>query len=83
MRDSRVSWRNAHKPKAIAKLVELLSQVLNGEVQQFYYEASYVLYRQLLALGQTCQVVASSLMPKKPGETGQIESSWQNASGNC
>jgi transposase len=28
----------------------------------------YGLYRQLLALGHDCQVVAPSLIPRKPGE---------------
>ena len=38
----------------------------------FCYEAGpcgYVVYRQLLELGHDCQVVAPSLIPKKPGES--------------
>jgi len=61
----------ANRPKAVAKLVARLSQEFNGEVLLFCYEAGpcgYVLYRQLLELGQDCQVVAPSLIPKKPGE---------------
>ena len=61
----------ANKPKAVAKLVKRLSQEFNGEVLLFCYEAGpcgYVLYRQLLELGQDCQVVAPSLIPKKPGD---------------
>jgi transposase len=61
----------ANNPKAIAKLVERLSGEFNGEVLLFCYEAGpcgYVLYRQLLRLGQDSQVVAPSLIPKKPGE---------------
>ena len=44
---------------------------------QSCYEAGpcgYGLYRQLIALGRDCQVVAPSLMPRKPGgrvKTGQ------------
>jgi transposase len=60
-----------NNPKAIAKLVERLSGEFNGEVLLFCYEAGpcgYVLYRQLLRLGQDSQVVAPSLIPKKPGE---------------
>ena len=40
-------------------------------VDKHRYEAGpcgYGLYRQLLALGHDCQVVAPSLIPKKPGE---------------
>ena len=61
----------ANKPKAVAKLVERLSREFNGEVLLFCYEAGpcgYGLYRQLLALGHDCEVVAPSLIPKKPGE---------------
>lgn len=61
----------ANKPKAVAKLVERLSREFDGEVLLFCYEAGpcgYGLYRQLLELGHDCQVVAPSLIPKKPGE---------------
>jgi transposase len=60
-----------NKPKAVAKLVERLNREFAGEVLLFCYEAGpcgYGLYRQLLALGHDCQVVAPSLIPKKPGE---------------
>jgi transposase len=66
------SWGEiANKPKAVAKLVERLNREFEGEVLLFCYEAGpcgYGLYRQLLALGHDCQVVAPSLIPKKPGE---------------
>ena len=61
----------ANKPKTVAKLVERLNQEFNGEVLLFCYEAGpcgYGLYRQLLGLGHDCQVVAPSLIPKKPGD---------------
>jgi len=61
----------ANKPKTVAKLVERLNQEFDGEVLLFCYEAGPCgdgLYRQLLALGHDCQVVAPSLIPKKPGE---------------
>ena len=61
----------ANRPQAVAKLVDRLSQEFEGELLQFCYEAGpcgYGLYRQLLELGQDCQVVAPSLIPKKPGE---------------
>jgi transposase len=61
----------ANRPKAVAKLVARLSKEFDGGVLLFCYEAGpcgYVLYRQLLELGHDCQVVAPSLIPKKPGE---------------
>jgi transposase len=61
----------ANRPKAVAKLVERLEREFEGEVLLFCSEAGpcgYGLYRQLLALGHDCQVVAPSLIPKKPGE---------------
>jgi transposase len=71
-RESPENWGEiANKPKRIAKLVERLNREFDGEVLLFCYEAGpcgYVLYRQLLDLGHDCQVVAPSLIPKKPGE---------------
>ena len=61
----------ANKPKKVAKLVDRLNREFDGEVLLFCYEAGpcgYGLYRQLLELGHDCQVVAPSLIPKKPGE---------------
>jgi transposase len=61
----------AHAPKAVAKLVVRLNREFGGEVLQFCYEAGpcgYGLYRQLVGLGHACQVVAPSLIPRKPGE---------------
>ena len=61
----------ANKPKTVAKLVERLNQEFEGEVLLFCYEAGpcgYGLYRHLLGLGHDCQVVAPSLIPKKPGD---------------
>ena len=71
-RDAPQSWGEiANRPKAIAKLAARLHQEFAGEVLLFCYEAGpcgYTLYRQLLSLGHDCQVVAPSLIPKKPGE---------------
>ena len=61
----------ANKPKTVAKLVEHLNREFDGEVLLFCYEAGpcgYGLYRQLLELGHDCQVVAPSLIPRKPGD---------------
>ena len=61
----------SNRRSAIAKLVARLSQEFDGEVLLFCYEAGpcgYGLHRQLLELGQDCQVVAPSLIPRKPGD---------------
>jgi transposase len=56
-------------PDHIAKLVERLAK--GGRSLSFCYEAGpcgYGLYRQLIALGHECVVVAPSLIPMKPGD---------------
>ena len=61
----------ANKPKAIDTLVRRLSERYGGELLLFCYEAGpcgYGIYWQLIAAGQDCQVVAPSLIPRKPGE---------------
>lgn len=58
-------------PKAIAKLLERLSAAYGGEQLLFVYEAGpcgYVLYRQIVASGHACEVVAPSLIPRKAGD---------------
>ncbi len=66
------SWGEiANKPQKVAKLVERLAGEFGGEALLFTYEAGpcgYGLYRQLLSLGQDCQVVAPSKIPSNPGE---------------
>ena len=57
-----------NRPEAIRKLLERLSR--NGDRLRFCYEAgpcSYELYRQIVAAGHDCAVVAPSLIPTKPG----------------
>jgi transposase len=61
----------AHTRKAVGKLIERLSKEFDGQVLLFCYEAGpcgYGLYRQILAAGHECEVVAPSLIPKKGGE---------------
>ena len=61
----------AHEPKAIQKWLNRLSAEFDGALLLFCYEAGpcgYGLYRQLLEAGHAGQVVAPSLIPKKPGE---------------
>jgi transposase len=59
----------ANTPAEIKKLVKRLSP--EGEVMNFCYEAGgcgYEVYYQLKKLGQECDVVAPSLIPRKAGE---------------
>jgi len=61
----------AHQPKTVSKWLARLIAEFDGAVLQFCYEAGpcgYGLYRELIAAGHDCQVVAPSLITKKPGE---------------
>lgn len=61
----------ANTPTAIRKLVDQLAEMFGGELLLFCYEAGpcgYGVYRQLVNLGHDCQVVAPSLIPKKPSD---------------
>ena len=61
----------AHEPKVLKQWLERLTAEFGGTLLLFCYEAGpcgYGLYRQLLEAGHECQVVAPSLIPKKPGE---------------
>lgn len=56
-------------PDSVARLVKRLGK--EGARLSFCYEAGpcgYGLHRQLRELGQDCQVVAPSLIPRKPGD---------------
>lgn len=57
--------------KAVNSLLQRLSEEFEGQLLLFGYEAGPCgngLYRQMIGLGHDCQIVAPSLMPKKPGE---------------
>ena len=61
----------ANKGKAVEKLLARLSEQYGGERMLIVYEAGpcgYGLYRQILASGHDCEVVAPSLIPRKAGE---------------
>jgi len=61
----------AHEPKVLKQWLERLNDEFGGALLLFCYEAGpcgYGLYRQLTEAGHECQVVAPSLIPKKPGE---------------
>ena len=60
-----------HEPKAVRKWFQRLNEEFGGPLLLFCYEAGpcgYGLYRQIVEAGHDCQVVAPSLIPKKPGE---------------
>jgi transposase len=61
----------ANKPKTVEKLLAKLSEAYDGGLLLFCYEAGpcgYGLYRQILASGHDCQVIAPSRTPRSPGE---------------
>lgn len=61
----------ANTPKTVAKLIQRLSEECGGGVVVFCYEAGpcgYGLYRQIMDSGHDCEVVAPSLIPRKPGD---------------
>jgi len=80
-RERPASWGEiSNTPKKVAKLVERLAAQFGGEVLLFAYEAGPCgcgLYRQLLSLGQDCEVVAPSKIPLGPGE--RIKTDRQDA----
>ena len=64
-----------NSPQAIAKLVRKLGE---PKSLRFCYEAGpcgHGIYRQLIAMGCSCMVVAPSLVPRKPGERVKTERS--------
>ncbi|MBK5929587.1 IS110 family transposase [Halochromatium salexigens] len=61
----------ANTPKKVERLIAQLSEAYDGGLLLFCYEAGpcgYGLYRQLIASGHDCEVVAPSLIPQKAGE---------------
>lgn len=58
----------SHTPEAIRKLVKKLGEPNNLRVCYEAGPTGYPLYRLLLTLGVHCDVIAPSLIPKRPGE---------------
>ncbi len=57
------------EPKSVASMVTKLAK--QGAKLHFCYEAGptgYELYRQIIELGHCCEVVAPSLIPRRPGD---------------
>ena len=56
--------------KSLNKLIDTLQGTL-GEALSFVYEAGpcgYGVYREITGTGHDCQVVAPTLIPRKPGD---------------
>ncbi|MDO8678243.1 MAG: IS110 family transposase [Acidobacteriota bacterium] len=65
-----VTWQVANEPQAVRRLIRKLEREAPGPVR-VCYEAGpggYALQRQLTTPRVACQVIAPSLIPRKPGE---------------
>jgi transposase len=64
-----VEWTEMTTPEAIRRLARKLQRQAPGEVRACYEAGptGYALHRQLEAAGVSCQVIAPSLTPVKPG----------------
>ena len=65
-----VTWQGANEPTAVRRLVRKLEREAAGPVHVFYEAGpcGYALQRQMTTERVTCDVIAPSLMPRKPGE---------------
>jgi transposase len=64
-------WEMRNETAEVRRLVRRLRRAAGGGEVVCAYEAGpcgYVLQRQMVREGMTCQVVAASLIPRKPGE---------------
>ena len=68
--DSALEWRLANEDKAIQRLARRLREKSPGELLACYEAGptGYALQRLLEAAAVPCQVIAPSLIPRKPGE---------------
>jgi len=63
-------WELLNRPRPVQRMVRRLMEETNGKVS-FCYEAGpsgYALQRQIRKQGAACNIVAPSLIPRKPGE---------------
>lgn len=65
-----VTWQVANEPNAVRRLVRKLEREAAGPIRAFYEAGpcGYALHRQLTTPRVSCDVVAPSLIPRKPGE---------------
>jgi transposase len=64
------TWRIANEPQAVRRLVRKLERTSPARVQIFYEAGpcGYTLLRQLSTARVSCDVIAPTLIPRKPGE---------------
>ena len=65
-----VTWQLANEPSAVRRMVRKLEHEARGPVRVFYEAGpcGYALHRQMTTSRVSCEVVAPSLIPRKPGE---------------
>ena len=65
-----VTWQSANEPQAVRRLVRKLEREAPGPVSVFYEAGpcGYALQRQVTTARVSCDVVAPTLIPRKPGE---------------
>ncbi len=65
-----VTWTVPNEPKAVKRLVRKLERDAPGPVRVCYEAGAcgYALQRQVATARVSCQVIAPSLIPRKPGE---------------
>jgi transposase len=65
-----VTWQVANEPTAVKRLARKLEREAPGEVRAFYEAGpcGYALQRQLKTARIDCDVIAPTLIPRKPGE---------------
>lgn len=65
-----VTWQLANEPTAVRRLMRKLEREAPGVVHVFYEAGpcGYALQRQMTTARVRCDVIAPSLMPRKPGE---------------
>lgn len=83
-------WEVVHEPRAVRRLARKLLREAPGAVSSCYEAGAcgYALQRLLRREGVSCEVVAPSLVPRKPGEriktdrrdAGKLAEHWRNGS---
>src|SRR5713226_4681639 len=65
-----VTWQMPNEPNAVRRLVRRLEREAPGPVRMCYEAGpgGYALQRQVATARVSCQVIAPSLIPRKPGE---------------
>ena len=69
-REETLEWQVVNEPGAARRMAKKILKEAQGEVLSCYEAGpcGYVLQRQLRGAGVTCQVIAPSLIPVKPGD---------------